>query len=72
MRIPATPIKPYTRHVRVDQRRAAGSAPGISPVAPVDGDGRCRASTPMRPEDSLRGVVCDPDAPDSLAESVAV
>jgi hypothetical protein len=34
MRISAAPIKPSTRHIRVDQRRAVGSAPGTSPDAP--------------------------------------
>lgn len=44
----------------------------ISLVAPVDRDGRCRASTPMRPEDSLRGVVCDLDALNRLTARAAV
>jgi len=74
MPIPAISIKPSTRHTRVDQRHAVGSAPGISPVAPVDRDGRCRASSGRHRGDGcpLRGVVCDPDAPNPLAERVAV
>ena len=43
-----------------------------SPWPYVDRSGPGRASTPMLPEDSLRGVVCDPDAPDPMAERVAV
>lgn len=72
MILPATPNKASTRHIRVDRPRAVGPAPGISPVVPVDREDHRRRSGTRRREDSLRGVMVDPDVLDRIAGRLRV